>query len=705
MHVFVCCWFVDLRGLLAPPVLSYAAHAAGLRVDGRRVFIDRTPHLARASPLPHAFRVAADGRARWPMRETMSAEAFAAEADMYRRLVKAQTLTCWHKSEVRNPVFFFEQRVRCGHCGKERFRTTNPLACCRGGKLLLQARLPEALVNLMTGTSADAAPISSQARAQGVSKCSRALNNKFRFAQMRLPKVHSERQAPTADSYQHLRITGVPYAQIENMHVASSTRSFLDDPCERFGTWAKAAGPRRDDADGEGEDDDARYRTANGVKWATQPHTLDVRLFEQVMLRESPIVDSLVNHATDAHDAYLVLRYEGTTTSVRAFTTLAAAAVVEPREVAFSCPASPPHARHFFSANFSRTDPSTQLRPCFGPSVGCATPARGTRPLAFVFALISTCQNKLKGKGSTRWAVAEAHRRLLAPTTRLAHRHHGPFPGLAERPHEHARGDDGGDGPVARAGALPYAQEDRVARGLVVCRRQLVPREKRRRSQCQGLCGFVRDALAKEADDKEVLTVQLATCQTYIAELESKLANTAPAPNPVKLEVKVKAPTEAEVEAVKTAADEKIAALTEEHEAKLGRFKRKLDVAIADREKMSKQLAFSRLGNKKVRRDLCASYKAEDRLVDDLHPLIALIQQNRDEEQKALATLSKALNARLVTGRTQGTAVDLHVHTYVHSLLRVLTTGLPYSTASGPHQTRHSANTGSQGPLFPDLRR
>jgi hypothetical protein len=170
-----------------------------LRVNGRRVFVDRTPHLARATPLPHAFRVAVDGRARWPMRETMSAEAFGAEADTYQRLVKAQTLTCWHKSEVRHPVFFFEQRVRCGHCGAERFRTTNALACCRGGKLMLQARLPDKLVDLMTGT--DAEWISAQARAQGISKCSRALNNKFRFAQMRLPKVHDQRQAPAADSY------------------------------------------------------------------------------------------------------------------------------------------------------------------------------------------------------------------------------------------------------------------------------------------------------------------------------------------------------------------------------------------------------------------------------------------------------------------------------------------------------------------------
>jgi hypothetical protein len=154
-------------------------------------------------------------------------------------------------------------------------------------------------------------------------------------------------------------------------------------------------------------------------------------------------------------------------------------------------------------------------------------------------------------------------------------------------------------------------------------------------------------ALAKADDDVKVLTVQLETCQAYIAELESKLANAPPAPNPVKLEVKVKALTEAEVAAVKAAADETIADLTEAYEAKLGRFKRKYDVATADREKMSKQLAYARLGNKKTKRDLFASYKAEDVLVDELHPIIALFDQNREQEQKALAALSKMLNARL----------------------------------------------------------
>jgi hypothetical protein len=325
------CGFTDLRVHLA----RSTAYAAGLRVDDIRNLISRTPHRALSDALPVAFRVAVPGRDKWSRRATPIDAAVEAT---YRRQLRTQSVTCWHRSELRHPVFFFEQRIRCPCCGAERFRTTNPLACCRGGKLLLEARLPDALLDVMTGTRTDAAPISAQARAQGISKCSRALNNKFRFAQMRLPKVQGERQAPTADSYQHLRITGVPYAQIENMHVVSSTRSFLDDPTERMGTWATKAGVRRSDVVaeyGDGEGESAQFRVAS-TKWASQPHAADVRVFEEIMLHESPIVDSLVNHAADARDAYLVLKYEGTTTSVRAFTTLGAAAVVQPREVAFS---------------------------------------------------------------------------------------------------------------------------------------------------------------------------------------------------------------------------------------------------------------------------------------------------------------------------------------------------------------------------------
>ena len=93
-----------------------------------------------------------------------------------------QSITCWHKSEIKHPIHFFEQRVRCPHCGAERFRTTNKLKCCRGGALLVSTPLPDELLALMTGTRTAAAFISAQALSQGISKCSRALNNKRPFS-------------------------------------------------------------------------------------------------------------------------------------------------------------------------------------------------------------------------------------------------------------------------------------------------------------------------------------------------------------------------------------------------------------------------------------------------------------------------------------------------------------------------------------------
>jgi len=36
------------------------------------------------------------------------------------------------------------------------------------------------------------------------------------------------------DSYQHLRITGVPYAVVNSLNASTCTRSFLDDPESRL---------------------------------------------------------------------------------------------------------------------------------------------------------------------------------------------------------------------------------------------------------------------------------------------------------------------------------------------------------------------------------------------------------------------------------------------------------------------------------------
>ena len=48
-------------------------------------------------------------------------------------------------------------------------------------------------------------------------------------AVLRLPKDSHWK----CDSYQHLKVTGRPFAMMNNLNDATSTRSFLDEPLER----------------------------------------------------------------------------------------------------------------------------------------------------------------------------------------------------------------------------------------------------------------------------------------------------------------------------------------------------------------------------------------------------------------------------------------------------------------------------------------
>ena len=126
--------------------------------------------------------------------------------------------------------------------------------------------------------------------ARGVSKVSRSLNNGYRFAQMRLPRGSHW----NCDSYQHLKITGMPFAMVNNLNEASSTRSFLDDPLER------------------------QARVASVTNAQVRPRRDVVTVVDSV-LSSSPLVASLVNWAEEeSASAHLVPKWEGTTRSVRA---------------------------------------------------------------------------------------------------------------------------------------------------------------------------------------------------------------------------------------------------------------------------------------------------------------------------------------------------------------------------------------------------
>lgn len=138
------------------------------------------------------------------------------EWTQYRRLCR-QNVTCFTLMEESHPINFYEQRDVCSECGCERFSTSSHKQCCQSGALVLVRKMPASLLSLIS-------------ESPGLSKQSRAANDLFRLAQMALPK--GTHRIP--DMYQHLKVTGVPFAIVPNLNERSSTRSFLDDPYERL---------------------------------------------------------------------------------------------------------------------------------------------------------------------------------------------------------------------------------------------------------------------------------------------------------------------------------------------------------------------------------------------------------------------------------------------------------------------------------------
>jgi len=221
------CGHAALKSILE----SSSSLGAGVPVGARR-FIDRTPRKAALRPLPKPFRLLSfrgAGGHPWignslPSSESEDSSFRPEELARFRELVIQDTITCWTPAEVDHPIHFFEQFVQCHHCGAQRFRTTTETKCCRNGALILNdvQRLPEELLDLMTGTSA--------LWSHGVSKESRVLNNAFRFGQQVLPRIGGEVQSHVSDAYQHLRITGIPYTVVPNLNASSALRSYIDDP-------------------------------------------------------------------------------------------------------------------------------------------------------------------------------------------------------------------------------------------------------------------------------------------------------------------------------------------------------------------------------------------------------------------------------------------------------------------------------------------
>jgi hypothetical protein len=247
---------------------------------GKQMLLDRMPSRANIVPLTsqlpifETFTRQASTRAdEAPMHAApASREPTTDEWTQYRRLCR-QNVTCFTLMEESHPINFYEQRDVCSECGCERFSTSSHKQCCQSGALVLVRKMPASLLSLIS-------------ESPGLSKQSRAANDLFRLAQMALPK--GTHRIP--DMYQHLKVTGVPFAIVPNLNERSSTRSFLDDPYERL---------------------EAR----NKFDSSTRPSDRAIAIIEAVLTRENSLVRELVNWAkASTTTAHLVLKWPGTTT-------------------------------------------------------------------------------------------------------------------------------------------------------------------------------------------------------------------------------------------------------------------------------------------------------------------------------------------------------------------------------------------------------
>ena len=204
-------------------------------------------------------------------------------------------MTTFTPAEAAHPLNFFEQSVRCKHCGCDRLRPSRASLCCQGGSLLLGGEpMHEELIDLL-------------GEGDGLSQTSRSLNDLFRFAQQGLPSgTHRLNLAGG-----HLKVTGVPFSIISNINAKTSTRSFLDDPADR-------------------------ELRANRTDSVYRPTARSIAIVRRV-LEDSPLARSLVNWAeAEAPSARLELKWPGSTSSVRSFTINPATSIVGPRTIFFT---------------------------------------------------------------------------------------------------------------------------------------------------------------------------------------------------------------------------------------------------------------------------------------------------------------------------------------------------------------------------------
>ena len=220
-------------------------------------------------------------------------------------MASSGNVTWFTNKEKENPIHFWEQWVRCYHCGRDHFLpglkamhdsiAGMHLRCCKAGENVFDRKshsLPDGALNMIGyGT--------------GISSSSRAINEVRRLCAQALPSgTHRLVEAGGG-----AKITGVPYAVIPNVTERCAARMFLDDPSTRHN----------------------QHPTAIVTDAWARPRSM--RVFDY-MLYDNPLYTYLTMwHNDTTMDTYLGLKWEGTTNALRMFTVTPATANVTDRTV------------------------------------------------------------------------------------------------------------------------------------------------------------------------------------------------------------------------------------------------------------------------------------------------------------------------------------------------------------------------------------
>jgi len=304
-------------------VIAHSKYSGLRTLKKDAFFFDRFPDVVTPeTAVGPALRYVVDGT-------TVAEVNVCDDLSRFERLHRATSTVVFTEAERRHPFNFWEQWSRCHFCGADRMRILPRSSCCHGGTFLFN----ELCVLEPEQTSL--------ARA-GASKSSRNLNNVNAFAAFCLPR--GGQRFP--EDAQSLRIHGHCWRKLKHKEeLFEDSVTFFQDP-----------------------EDTLAMLQLHGSSRVTMPRAEHIRAYNDMISRVSRFAAALVNFGSlpvasvsrdgrtvalqsdgrrrfdadaarrreNEEHAFLSLEFEGTTTTLRAFSTRPRGAMVTARRVVFS---------------------------------------------------------------------------------------------------------------------------------------------------------------------------------------------------------------------------------------------------------------------------------------------------------------------------------------------------------------------------------